>query len=156
MHVLAVDPGGNTGLAEWWDDGTWRAWAEPAHEAMRTVHRQLTVTEGVNHLDALIFESFIITAATAKKSQDGLVSIEFIGVGRYLAAVYGVPFVTQTPSEAKTFVTDEKLKAMDMWTRGVDHPRDATRHLMLWLCTNGHMDLRDLRHKLDSAAGSVS
>lgn len=151
MHVLAVDPGGNTGLATW-KDGRWTAWAEPAEQALITVHNELHAGE----LDQLISESFIISTATAKKSQDGLVSIEMIGVMRYLARVYGVKFETQTPSDAKSFATDEKLKAWEWWTRGVDHPRDASRHLMTWLCKQGYIDLTELRHRLDSASGDAS
>lgn len=151
MRVLAIDPGGNTGLALW-NDGAWWAWAEPAEQALVTVHNALNDGD----LNQLVSESFIISTATAKKSQDGLVSIEMIGVMRYLSRVYNVPFETQTPSDAKSFATDEKLKAWKWWTRGVDHPRDASRHLMTWLCKHGYIDLTELRHRLDSASGGAS
>ena len=47
------------------------------------------------------------------------------------------------------FATDAKLRALGMWTKGVDHPRDATRHLILFLCTERIIDLVKLRRALD-------
>lgn len=40
---------------------------------------------------------------------------------------------SQSPSEAKTTVTDQRLKLWNMYTPGPDHPRDATRHALLHL-----------------------
>lgn len=36
----------------------------------------------------------------------------------------------QTPAEAKSYATDERLKSWGVWTPGKDHARDATRHLL--------------------------
>jgi hypothetical protein len=145
VRILAVDPGGNTGFAEW-RDGAWRAWAEPWEDACATVHRELATD-----VDHCVFESFHISAQTAKKSTAGsLQAIELIDIGRYMARVYDVPFSTQSPSEAKMFATDAKLRALGWWTKGVDHPRDATRHLVLHLCTNRIIDLTALRRALDA------
>lgn len=38
---------------------------------------------------------------------------------------------SQSPADAKTSVTDERLRIWDLWTPGPDHPRDATRHAIL-------------------------
>jgi hypothetical protein len=139
VRILAVDPGGNTGLARW-ADGNWEAWFEDAQTAASQVHAEL-----VAGLDALVFESFRISAQTAKKTQTGsLEAIELIGIGRYLARQYGTRFVLQSPAEAKIFATDEKLKALGMWTKGVDHPRDATRHLLLFLAKERLFDVKKL------------
>jgi hypothetical protein len=134
--VLAVDPGGTTGLAMW-EDGTFRAWHEPRLDAMRTVD----ILCG-GRLDLMVFESFHLSQQTLKKSErDALDVIEFIGVGRFLAGEYHVAFETQSPSEAKAFTTDAKLKALGWWTKGLDHPRDATRHLVLALAKRRLLDL---------------
>ena len=101
-------------------------------------------------VDVLICEDFFITQHTAKKSQDGKVSIELIGVSRFLSTCYRIPFVIQPPSDAKHFADDRKLKAMGMWTKGLDHPRDATRHMLLYLAKNGLIDLNQLRADLDN------
>ena len=146
MRVLAVDPGSATGFAEW-RDGQFRAWWEPWEDACATVHRELAT----GRVDRVVIESFHISTQTGKKSTVGsLQAIELIGVTRYLARVYDVEFTMQAPSEAKMFATDAKLKAMDMWTKGVDHPRDATRHLVLYLCNKRLIDLVKLRQLLDN------
>jgi hypothetical protein len=144
LRVLAVDPGGTTGLAQW-HDGEWYAWAEPWEESCATVHAKLHGDD----LDWLVMESFHISTQTGKKSTKGsLQAIELIGIGRYLARVYGVGFDTQTPSEAKMYGTDAKLRAMGWWSKGLDHPRDASRHLLTFLCEHRLIDVVDLRRKL--------
>lgn len=144
--VLAVDPGGTTGFCLWRGTEDWKAWAEPEPRlAAATIHTRLAARD----IDVLIMENFYITKFTAQKSQDGKVSIELIGVGWYLAPLYDVAFVLQPPSDAKHFATDAKLKAMGMWTKGVDHPRDATRHALLYVARNNLIDLGALREALD-------
>lgn len=147
MRVLAVDPGGTTGLATWFANEplyptpVWNAWATPIDDAMIEVHNMLS-DEGI---DLCIFESFHISSNTLKKGRDGpMDAIEFIGVGRYLARILEVEFITQSPSEAKSFATDQKLKQYGWWVPGVDHPRDASRHLMLALAKRRLIDLKDL------------
>jgi len=39
----------------------------------------------------------------------------------------------QSPSDAKSAVTDERLKALGLYVRGQQHARDALRHLALFL-----------------------
>jgi hypothetical protein len=39
----------------------------------------------------------------------------------------------QSPGDAKSVMTDERLKLMAMYTPGPDHARDATRHAIMWL-----------------------
>lgn len=128
MNVLAVDPGGTTGLATQ-RDGKWRAWMAPFEETGEAVQAELAR----GGWDLCVFENFIITAATLKKGRQGSQSLELIGVGRYLCKCYGVPFETQNPSDAMSFSTDKKLKALGWWTKGPDHANAASRHLLLAL-----------------------
>lgn len=134
MTVLAQDPGGQTGYALWYPDdpehveqgvlpaGEWLAW--------------LTARLDRGDVTDLISETIIINAQTHKKGQQVLLSVEQIGVARYLAWCHGVRFHGQTPAEGKSFGTDDKLRALDWWYVGSDHPRDATRHLLRWLAMN--------------------
>lgn len=39
----------------------------------------------------------------------------------------------QSASDAKSVMTDERLRLMAMYTPGPDHARDATRHANMWL-----------------------
>jgi len=43
------------------------------------------------------------------------------------------PLSRQSPSDAKTVITDGRLKNWIMYTPGPDHARDATRHALLWV-----------------------
>lgn len=160
MRILTVDPGGTTGFArcevEDLEIVDWQAWHAPWQEAGMVMQSYFAGTAYGKSphppwtiaIDALIMEDFFITAHTATKSQDGKVSIELIGVGRYLAECYHKPFVLQPPSDAKHFADNKKLKAMGMWTKGLDHPRDATRHILLYLAKNRLIDLQKLRDSL--------
>lgn len=125
MRLTALDTGKKTGIAVW-KDGEHEAFDLPAHEAMVW----LACILRDDPPNELICEQLIITANTHKKSQDLLIAIEQLGVARYLAFCHGVNFHTQTPSEAKSFATDHKLRALGLWTKGTDHARDATRHIV--------------------------
>lgn len=42
-----------------------------------------------------------------------------------------VPVVSHSPSDAKRTFTDHRLKMLNLWTDGEEHPRDATRQAAL-------------------------
>jgi hypothetical protein len=147
LKALAIDPGGTTGIAQYERrEGTpvgavetFDAWSE-GNPFAAIDRARLEVMEG---LDVMIVERFTITGATARKTRGGSnQAIEIIGTLRWLAHNAGVPFVEQQPAEAKGFCTDSKLKLIGWYTPGVDHARDATRHLLLWLVKNGEVNTR--------------
>ena len=139
MNVLAVDPGGTTGLATW-IGGVHRAWAEPFEAAQVVAHRYLA-DRGDEKLGLVVFESFTITAQTLRKTRDGAKAIEFIGVARYLTRCFGVEFETQSPADAKSFASDSKLKALGWRCPGPgDHAKDASRLLLLALVRRQLLD----------------
>jgi hypothetical protein len=152
VRVLAVDPGKMTGLAEWSDYGGYepdevphlfRAWALPYADAMSVVTHRIMHHED----DAVTMEDFVISERTAKMSTAGWrrgSELEFIGVVRWHCEHNDVGFNLYTPAQAKSFSTDAKLKRMDWWTKGLDHPRDAARHLLLYLVENRLIDPREL------------
>lgn len=45
----------------------------------------------------------------------------------------GVPLFTQTPSDALTTFTNDRLKNLRLYTPGPDHINDAKRHCLLWI-----------------------
>jgi hypothetical protein len=45
----------------------------------------------------------------------------------------GIPLFTQSPSDALTTFTNDRLKALRMYTPGPDHINDAKRHCLLWI-----------------------
>lgn len=53
---------------------------------------------------------------------------KLIGVIRALCYLQKIPTVLQMAYQAKNFVTDDKLKAWGMYSKGQRHARDAIRH----------------------------
>lgn len=127
--LFAVDPGKVTGWS-WWKVGD----AEPVtgedeFDPFCSLAEGWLETHGRDTL--VIVESFIVTPQTAKKSQAPW-SLEVIGVLRWLASKYRAGFEMQKPSEAKSFVSNERLRKVGWWHRGGEgHARDALRHLLL-------------------------
>jgi hypothetical protein len=77
----------------------------------------------------VVFERFKITDETP----DSPWSLELIGIIKFWCYVYGKKWDQQTPSDAKEFSTNEKLKAVGFWhVGGEGHANDSLRHAMLW------------------------
>lgn len=86
--------------------------------------------------DIIVCESFIITPATAKKTQQPW-SLELIGVLRFLSWQCSVTFQLQPPS-IKPYVTNPMLKAAGWWLPGsAGHAHDAARHVAFYCAQNG-------------------
>ena len=82
----------------------------------------------------VLCESIVITQQTIKKSSDVHASLRQIGAIHHACRREGIDLVMQSPSEAKSFSTDNKLRACGLWIAGNDHARDANRHLVLGMC----------------------
>lgn len=134
--VIALDPGLTTGVA----------FKAPDREPVALqIAGRLEVYSWVNESiraeveyqgrprPIIVVERFTINSNTAQKSQQ-LDPLYIIGTVEYLALLNGCPFRLQSPSQAKSFATDAKLKAAGWWVPGQDHARDALRHLMVFLC----------------------
>ncbi len=137
--LLAVDPGPSTGVA-WYD-------LENEEFLGAKVMRREEFEDAAETAIALkdivvVCEKFVITAATAKKVRYND-SIEIIGFLRFLCRRHQRKLIEYSASDAKSFVTNEKLKALKMYTRN-DHARDATRHLVLYLVRHKLIDIRPL------------
>ena len=142
MRVLAIDPGKTTGFAEW-RDREFSAWAIAYDVALDFAMGQI-MGSAVDHV---VMEDFLISQRTVKLGTANWKpgkELEFIGAVRWACDQRDISFTTQTPSQTKSFATDAKLKHIGWWTKGLDHPRDATRHLMLWLVENKLLDPRSL------------
>lgn len=146
--IMAVDPGGTTGVA-------WLVKIVDAHG----VHYEFgsaEVPDGrfgfieqfhrlaeVHVIERLIVEDFIINSGTVKKTQQ-VDPWRLVGYLEGWAHQHGVPLVLQTPSTAKGFGSDEKLKFLG-WHRPSKggHANDAARHLLV-----GTRDLESTRKLL--------
>ena len=135
--VMAVDPGKMTGVALF--DGT-------NHQSFEldidVVFTKLYDLVKMYRPAAVICEAFRITVQTAKNTQAPW-SLELIGALRLTCLLFDIPFILQSPSDAKGFATDDKLKAMEWYNPSKGgHQNDATRHLMAWLVRNNWYDPR--------------
>lgn len=135
---MAIDPGKMTGLAEYeTHPPEFFAHAQSYDDAMSWVTARIEARV----YDEVVMEDFVVSERTAKASSAGWKrgkELEFIGVVRWSCERAGIPFTTYTPAQAKGFSTDDKLRRMGWWTRGLDHPRDAARHLLLY-CVEGRL-----------------
>lgn len=153
MRILAVDPGGTTGIAH----AVFSEYGKLPHEIKTEMPvgfvaacmrlEDLMDNEPYSWdqplFDLVVAEKFTITAATAKKSTTGSkTDIELCGVVKYLAGRYDIVHEEQSPSEAMNFIDDKKLKRLGYWTPGPDHARDATRHLLLAAVKHHVIDAR--------------
>jgi hypothetical protein len=123
---LAVDPGGTTGLA-WIVEGIFDS-------GQLTGGRKAFVQyfEWAMHMNPtlVICEDFIISNQTAKKTPQPD-PWRILGFLELWCELMHVDFRSYTPSEAKGFSTDAKLKHLGWYKPGKGHANDAARHLLL-------------------------
>ena len=138
MRILAIDPGMMNGWARWEDDDL-TDYGEMDHEEFATdVFQSLTL---LGPWDAVVCEDYLITIQTLKKTRQ-LYSLHLIGFFKYLCRIMDIPFILQTPAEAKSFSTNDKLKALGWYFPTPDgHQNDAIRHLMLYLVNEKQIPL---------------
>lgn len=138
--VVAVDPGGTTGIAVWSPImGLSMREVKGADHAVDWLADMARQLAGAH----FVVEKYIITPATAKLSQQHD-PLEIIGALKFLTRKYGHKLVLQSPSEAKAFSTNDKLKRVGWYQPGQDHARDASRHALLYLSKLGIIDLHTL------------
>lgn len=150
MKILALDPGGSTGYAQYdserrsWLQGTLRGehhialmnllmsdnWDVVIYERFLYQRRELDagvslVLDSVEYIGVIKLYHQSITAAhgmVEKSSDSGLHLVQFT-----------VPeLVMQAPSSMQLW-DDRKLKAAGLYTTDSPHARDATRHLLYYL-----------------------
>lgn len=120
---LCIDPGKTSGVAWRAEDGSLRGIQWPG-EDIRVVLDGFQAGPGI---DELVVESFISRPGPAVN----LSAPQTIGRILAWADERGLEVVFQTPAAAKRRVTNNRLRAAGGWMRGMDHARDAMRHLLL-------------------------
>jgi hypothetical protein len=142
--VFAVDPGGVTGWAWAKVEGgvivdSRRGQVECRRDEIKGTDRILNLMRYANDvcpLNAIVVEDFILRLGTKDRSL--LSPVRLTAMLEYGLSVDSdlmdlLPIVLQSPSDAKSTITDDRLKLAGMWIRGLPHARDATRHLLLYL-----------------------
>jgi hypothetical protein len=121
-RIAAFDPGKTTGWAVRLDDATPQGQC-PASEVGRIV--DLACGYGV---EVIVVEYDLQRAVTFDP-----IACEVAGRIFEAARRDEIEVVTQTPSEAKFFFTDERLKERGLYTPGKPHQNDAWRHILRYL-----------------------
>jgi len=129
MRVLAVDPGGTTGLAFYSGaDDYFHSWQMTGFDE---VVREIPGWQP----DVIVCESFTIRSNTHKLDAGAFShTTDLIGACRLIALRDGAEFVRQSPAQAKGFATDAKLRTLRWYsTIKGGHSNDASRHLLTYL-----------------------
>jgi hypothetical protein len=156
FHIVSLDPGGVTGWSEaiWWPEPFTSAppklysleqikfnvggigpheHHQELWEFLEKKHRWWEIAEEAPPL-VLVCESFEFRqhiTSTHAKTKVELISKEYIGLVKLFAAQYPqVELFFQTASAAKTLISDEKIKVLNLWTPGKKDTNDAMRHLL--------------------------
>ena len=148
MNVIAFDPGKATGVACY----------------QNFVHTSFQLNDGFKGVadfldpvdddgyydpvgplypyDAVVCETFTVNATTHKKDSGAFIEVfSNIGAIRYAAYLADVPFYLQTPAEAKSFGTNDKLRKLGWFAGGAGHADDASRHLLTFLAKQRDPDI---------------
>jgi hypothetical protein len=131
MNVLAVDPGPHVGAAAW--DGEKLV----LHHALEPAEFERVMDAWIEWADVLVFEEFVIGGKRGKASN---ITIEQIGVLKFLARRYSIEAVGQVPGLGTKFLTVAKAKALGWNVAGPDHIRSAAGHLLIYLVKSGALD----------------
>lgn len=145
MKVLCIDPGPHVGVAS---VDTEEVNGNPRYfNAGEATPEDVygCIEKWVEWADVVVVEDFRIGGA---RGVDSNVTIEMIGAVRYVTEKAGKKFVRQPPGAHK-FAQGAKLRRIGWYTKGSDHARSATGHLVKFLCDHGAMDASRL---LPSAA----
>ena len=129
MRLLALDPGRTVGWAAF-DKG---ASGERYHSGQvkddQVWHLLESSKLNLKGLDLLIVESF----KYRQLPKADLTPVEVIGIVKEWARQFQVDVTWQTPSQAKFFFTDDRIKKLGLYQPGKPHAMDAMRHLLYYL-----------------------
>jgi hypothetical protein len=150
--VMGVDPGGTTGLAACHVElrptlretltegmrmrkaievrGDWHAQAR----TIADVHNRFMYTAQVDHgIGAeqchLVFENYIPDPHRIGRGATDLTSVWVMAAAVALIGEQASDLTYQSPSEAKGFAKNDRLRLWGLWEVGSEHKRDAMRHV---------------------------
>jgi hypothetical protein len=93
-----------------------------------------SLTRGkVKQVTDLVIEDFILRERTKDRNLLAPVRLSAGLVQEVLRSQQLIGLTYQSASDAKSVVTDDRLRALGLWIRGQQHARDACRHLALFL-----------------------
>lgn len=142
--IVAVDPGGATGIAMLQSSGFFET-ATVLGGAEGT-WSWLTGLFASSTLDAVVIENFVPRGGALSIQLDAL---HIIGAVKYLCWTHSIPLVIQTPTQAKSFASNDHLKAVGWYAVGADHERDAARHMLVYMAKSQAFRATDWPYRLE-------
>ena len=80
-----------------------------------------------------VIEDFILRPGPHSSARSGLSPVRMTArIQGQLDRARQPVYIFQTPADAKATWTNERLRRADLWTKGMEHGRDATRHMALF------------------------
>lgn len=137
--IMAVDPGGTTGVAYWYTDTGQHVGGELKGRGNFMMSAKVFLDTHADQRILVVMEAFIITARTLKVTRE-YDALYIIGALEDRCSDYPlVDFAKlQSASDAKNFVSDDRLKKAGMWKKTTGgHANDASRHLFLQMAKLG-------------------
>ena len=143
MRIVAVDPGGMCGLAEYVSGANaFASWELPYLQAVQAVEATAHDWLGI---DLLVVERFDISPSTLKKNMEGpMMTLDVIGGLRYVAYKERIKFEPQ-PQSARDVATPARLKKLGWYkpSKG-GHRNSAASHLLAAALRHGVLDPKEL------------
>lgn len=129
MTVVALDPGGTTGVAILDYKQVHQFQVETS-----SPRELVTIWENLNIAgpEEVVIERFQFRYGGGR-SKVVLTPVEVIGVVKLYCAMKKIRLYEQTPAQAKKLITDDKIRKLGLWVPGQPHAMDATRHLLYHL-----------------------
>lgn len=121
--IVSLDPGATIGICILHKDGTYESrQLQPADYP----HPHETVFDVLSEIkpDRILYERFDYRAA---KNGVVLIGVEYIGVIEMYGQMKCVDTHKISASDGKAFWTDNKLRLLNIYRRGMPHANDATR-----------------------------
>lgn len=81
----------------------------------------------------LVYEDFILNRRNVNFDRSGISPARVMSLVMGMLIKYDPQYVPQQPGQAKQRWTSDRLRSSGLWTVGLDHGRDATRHAALWV-----------------------
>jgi hypothetical protein len=133
-RLIAIDPGDTTGVS---------FWRSGQMVSATTMRRDLLLFKRViEHFapDVIAMESYRIYAhKTNQHTHSDVPTLRLIGAIELIAEMQQplIPIVFQSASQAKGFVTDQKLEAWGLYDGINKHARDSIRHAVYYMIMGG-------------------
>lgn len=80
-----------------------------------------------------IYEDFILNRQSQSYERSGISPVRVMSLVMGMLVKYKVNYVPQQPSLAKQRWNNDRLRRANLWTVGLEHGRDATRHAALFV-----------------------